>query len=183
MPPIYCHQKPCDPQHLTRLCNREVRVGAGTYQRSDGHRESCARSGKPTTGSVTERLRTCHGQHHDQVPELHCEYHHSSYHHSSPFTWITHFRLPPNNTNPTSSATTKPSSLKNPNLPGRTLQTPPPPQCPSSTYHTTSARSSARWLEQQSPTLRNKRALARRTLSLMVIHWRIHKTPNPMRPC
>jgi hypothetical protein len=45
----------------------------------------------------------------------------------------------PNNTNPTSFATMKPCSPKNPNLPGRTSQIPLPPQCRSSTYRITSA--------------------------------------------
>lgn len=177
------HPLPCDPQYLTHLCNRKVRIGAGTHQCGDGHRESCSRSGKPTAGSTTEGVRTCHGGYHEQVPELRCEHHHSSYHLSPLLTWITHCRLLLSNTNPTSFATMKPFSFKNPNLPGRTLRIPPPQQCHSSTWLITSAHSYAQWPEGQSPTLRDKRALAMMTLRPMAIHPRIPKTPNPMNLC
>ena len=55
-----------------RVCDRKIRVRVGTSQCSDGHRESRPRSGKPAVESVTEGVRTCHGQYYEQVPELHC---------------------------------------------------------------------------------------------------------------
>ena len=58
---------------LTYPCNRKIRVGAGTYQCSDGHRESRSPSGKPAAEFATERIRTCHWERHEQIPELHRE--------------------------------------------------------------------------------------------------------------
>lgn len=91
-------------------------------------------------------------------------------------------RLLPNNTNPTSFATMRLCLPRNPNLPGRSLGIPLPPQCPSSTYLITFAHSSVRWLEGQSPTLRSKRRLARRKPRLTAVHLKISKTQNLMKP-
>lgn len=41
---------------LTRLLNRKVRIGAGTYQCGDGHRESCPSSGKQAAESAAKRV-------------------------------------------------------------------------------------------------------------------------------
>ena len=71
-------------------------------------------------------------------------------------------RLLPNNTNPTSFATMQACSIKSPNLPGRSSEIPLPPQCRSSTYRITFARSSVRWPEEQNPTLQSKRRLTKR---------------------
>ena len=174
---------PYDPQSLTRLCNRKIRIGAGTCQCSNGHREPYARSGKPAVEPAAERVRTCDGEHHEQVPELHCKHHPLRFRISSVSTWVTHHRLPLSNTNPISFATTKLSSLKNPNLPNRTFQTPPPQKCHCYIYRITSAPSYALWPERQSQTLQDKRALVRRKLTLMTILPKMPKTPNPMKPC
>jgi len=53
---------------------------------------------------------------------------------------VIHLRSLLSNTNPTSFATTNPSSPKNPNLPNRTSQIPTPQKCRSSTYRITFAR-------------------------------------------
>jgi len=92
-------------------------------------------------------------------------------------------RLLPNNTNPTSFATMRPCSPRNPNLPGQISEIPLLPRCPSSTYRITFAHSSVRWLEGQSPTLRDKRRLVRGKPRLTAVHPRIPKTPNLMKPC
>ena len=50
---------------LIRWRNRKVRIGTGTCQRSNGHREPRSPPGEPTAQPATERLRTINGECHE----------------------------------------------------------------------------------------------------------------------